>query len=142
MLLSFLEQELIQKISSYYYLFHFSLVHLLMFCPQEKPTFLDERESCLETKKEDQRGEQLSDGGCQLEEGVKANVMLTEEAIFVQLHVHKIKSRTHFPHICSFQKLYKVEIFQPTYSSIFIYKTYINLYNRKGITQGSRNGFA
>lgn len=115
MLHSFLEQELTQKINSYYYLFHFSLVCLLMFCPQEKPIFLDERVSCLETKKADQRREQLSDGGCQLEEGVKANVLLIEEAIFVQLHVHKIKSRTLFPHICSFHKLYKVVVFQPTY---------------------------
>lgn len=52
MLLTFLEQELIHKINSYYYLFHFSLVCLLMLCPQEKPTFLDERESCLKQKKQ------------------------------------------------------------------------------------------
>lgn len=94
-------------------------------------------------KKADQRGEELSDGGCQLEEEVKANVQLIEEAIFVQLRVHKIKSRTHFPHICSFHKLSEVVIFQPTYwSSILIYKTCINLYNRKGTTQARRNWFA
>lgn len=51
MLLGFLEQELIQKINPYHYLFHFSLVYLLTFCPHEKPIFLDERVSCLETKK-------------------------------------------------------------------------------------------
>lgn len=52
MLLSFLEQELIQKINPYYYLFHLSLVCFLMFCPQEKLIFLDERIGCLKTKKQ------------------------------------------------------------------------------------------
>lgn len=60
MLLSFLEQELIQKINSYYYLFHFSLVCLLMFCPQEKPIFLDERISCFGNKKKQIKEESSS----------------------------------------------------------------------------------
>lgn len=50
-MLSFLEQELFQKINLYYHLFHFSLVCLLMFCPQEKLIVPYERISCLKTKK-------------------------------------------------------------------------------------------
>lgn len=72
MLLSFWEQELIRKINSCYYLFHFSLVCLLMFCPQEKLIFPDERISCLKTKKADQSREQLSDGRCQGDESYRA----------------------------------------------------------------------
>jgi len=99
MLLSFLEQELLQKINSYYYLFHFSLVCLLMFCPQEKLIFLDERISCLKTKK------QIKEESSSVMEGVswgremKANLLLTEEALSVQLHVHKIKAAASTFHI-------------------------------------------
>lgn len=92
MLLSFLEQELTQKINLYYYPFHFSLVCLLMFCSQKKLLFLDERISCLKTKKADQRGERLSDGRHQLGEGDESECAADWEAIFVQFHVHKIKA--------------------------------------------------
>lgn len=68
MLLSFLEQELIQKINSYYYLFHFSRVFTDVL-PTGEADLSWWKNKLFENKKADQRGEQLSDGRCQLEEG-------------------------------------------------------------------------
>lgn len=113
MLLSFLEQELTQKINLYYYPFHFSLVCLLMFCSQKKPLFLDERISCLKTKKADQRGERLSDGRHQLGEGDESKCAADWGSHFCSIPCAQDKSRAHFLCICSSHKLSRVVVFSP-----------------------------
>lgn len=118
MLLSFLEQELTQKINLCYYLFHFSLVCLLMFCSQEKLLFLDEGISCLKTKKADQRGERLSDSRRQLGEGDESKCAADWGSHFCSAPCAQDKSRAHFLCMCSSHKLSRAVVFSPPIKAV------------------------
>lgn len=73
---------------------------------------------------------------------MKANVLLIEEAIFLQFHVHKIKAGLTFHLSVHFTNCPRY-FFQPTYRiSICIYNACISLCNKKGISQANRNGLA